>query len=218
MNRFINLRMRIDPRSATHRPMYRQIDTTKLSWLFPSPSPSPSPLARFDNCTVHPRSFNLSGCRDGRPTKINFYYWRGETDAARSRSLLLFESLLPSKGEILSTVKRKRESFPLYEEWDSSRERRKKKKESHFIFNFICIFIYDVHFIFVYIYFDFEYRITCVQWTNDWLDFHVNFFHSKRNPCLLIIISVHPISCNYKIPFRFALFEQKSFLTIRRNF
>lgn len=65
---------------------------------FPGSFLSP-PLARFDNYTVYHRSFNLFGCRrDERPTKINFYYWSGETDAARSRSLLSFEySPLPSK-------------------------------------------------------------------------------------------------------------------------
>lgn len=92
--------------------------------------------------------------------------------------------------------------------------RRKKRKKRNDLTSYWYLSI-DVHFNSVIIS-NIEY--SRVQWTN-LVGFSREFFHSlKEILCLLIIISIYPISRNYKIPFRFALFERKSFLTILRNF
>lgn len=163
-------------------------------------------MARFDNYTVYLGSFNLSGCRrDKRPIKINFYYWtREEVDP-----LFSFQSL-PSLPNFFHCEKKQ----GIVSSLRDYLSRRKKRKKRNDLTSYWYLSI-DVHFNSVIIS-NIEY--SRVQWTN-LVGFSREFFHSlKEILCPLIIISIYPISRNYKIPFRFALFERKSFLTILRNF
>lgn len=132
---------------------------------FPGSFLSP-PLARFDNYTVYHRSFNLFGRRrDERPTKINFYYWSGETDAA-SRSLLSFEySPLPSKF-------REKENRFLSTRFIQGRRRGGRETIvlyliSYWYLSTMCTLI-------------FRSRISNIS--RSMVGFSREFFHSKRNP------------------------------------
>ena len=92
--------------------------------------------------------------------------------------------------------------------------RRKKRKKRNDLTSYWYLSI-DVHFNSIIISNIEYFRVQRDEfgWIFTWI-----FSLSKKSFCPLIIISIYPISRNYKIPFRFALFERKSFLTILRNF
>lgn len=190
MNRFINLRMWIDPLQHTEHRF-----ETFLA-LF-------SPLFWHDSIiTQYTIDRLISSVVVGTNVRLKSTSTTGAEKQTRQVDLSFRSNTLLS---LRNFAKKRRESFPFYE--IHSREKERGKRNDRFVFNFILVFIYDVHF---------NISISNIEYLA--LDFHVNFFIPKEILCLLIIISIYPISRNYKIPFRFALFEQKSFLTIRRNF
>lgn len=180
----------------------------KLSWLF-----HPFPLLWYDSIITRyildRRSRLISP--SGRTSDQNQLLLLERRNGHGKKSILSFRFNLSPPFQIFSTAKRSRESFPLYE--IIHREGKTKKEKW---LNFILVFIYRCAFQFCN---NFQYRIFPRSMDEFGWIFSREFFHSlKEILCPLIIISIYPISRNYKIPFRFALFERKSFLTILRNF
>ena len=178
----------------------------KLSWLF-----HPFPLLWHDSIITRYILDRRSRLISPIVVGTNVRSKSTSTTGRGKKSILSFRSNLSLPFQIFSTAKRSRESFPFYEILFIEGEKRKKRND---LTSYWYLSI-DVHFNSVIIS-NIEY--SRVQWTN-LVGFSREFFHSlKEILCLLIIISIYPISRNYKIPFRFALFERKSFLTILRNF
>lgn len=175
----------------------------KLSWLF-----HPFPLLWHDSIITR---YILDRLISPVVVGTNVRSKSISTTGRGKKSILSFRFNLSPPFQIFSTAKRSRESFPLYE--IIHREGKTKKEKW---LNFILVFIYRCAFQFCN---NFQYRIFPRSMDEFGWIFSREFFHSlKEILCLLIIISIYPISRNYKIPFRFALFERKSFLTILRNF
>lgn len=175
----------------------------KLSWLF-----HPFPLLWHDSIITR---YILDRLISPVVVGTNVRSKSISTTGRGKKSILSFRFNLSPPFQIFSTAKRSRESFPLYE--IIHREGKTKKEKW---LNFILVFIYRCAFQFCN---NFQYRIFPRSMDEFGWIFSREFFHSlKEILCPLIIISIYPISRNYKIPFRFALFERKSFLTILRNF
>lgn len=179
----------------------------KLSWLF-----HPFPLLWYDSIITR---YILDRLISPIVVGTNVRSKSTSTTGAEKRTreevdpLLSFQSLPPP--QIFSTAKRSRESFPLYEIIHRGGKNKKKRND---LTSYWYLSI-DVHFNSIIISNIEYFRVQRDEfgWIFTWI-----FSLSKKSFCPLIIISIYPISRNYKIPFRFALFERKSFLTILRNF
>lgn len=175
----------------------------KLSWLF-----HPFPLLWHDSIITR---YILDRLISPVVVGTNVRSKSISTTGRGKKSILSFRSNLSPPFQIFSTAKRSRESFPLYEIIHRGGKNKKKRND---LTSYWYLSI-DVHFNSIIISNIEYFRVQRDEfgWIFTWI-----FSLSKKSFCPLIIISIYPISRNYKIPFRFALFERKSFLTILRNF
>lgn len=130
MNRFINLRMWIDPLQHTEHRF-----ETFLA-LF-------SPLLWHDSIiTQYTIDRLISSVVVGTNVRPKSTSTTGAEKQTRQEVDLSFcSNTLPS---LRNFVKKRRESFPFYE--IHSREKERGERNDRFVFNFILVFIYDVHF------------------------------------------------------------------------